>query len=156
MLRYDKSMIIRIASFLHRFGLTIVEVALGVSFIWFGLLLVNGATPLLPFFQASLPQFSTMTLMWRVGVLEVLLGAGLLLPMVSLGAVADRVVVSTAIILELLYLAAIIFVLFFSTAFVFAPTIPIVSAFGYFILYKFIAVLAALLVSAHRIPEPKT
>lgn len=142
-----------ITEFLQRFGLTFVEVALGVTFLWFGTLLISGQTPLMPFFQVALPQYPTMQLMWSVGMVEVLLGLGLLLPIVSLGAAVDRAVLHGALLLELLYGTALMLNFFISSAHIFSPQFPVVSAFGYFTLHKVLLLLAALLVTAHRFPE---
>ncbi len=145
-------MYIKVISFLQRFGLTLLEVVLGVTFLWFGLLLVFGTTPLLPFFAAAYPGISKTSLMFSIGMLEILLGLGVLLPIIARPDMSKHIILG-ALTLELVYVGALVGTLLFSSGNVFAPSFPTIATFGYFTIQKLVAVVAALLVSAHRVND---
>jgi len=145
-------MYIKVISFLQRFGLTLLEIVLGVTFLWFGLLLLFGTTPLLPFFQVAYPAISKTFLMFSVGTLEILLGLGILLPIIARPDMAKYIIFG-ALTLEQIYVTLLVATLLFSSGNVFAPSFPTITAFGYFTIHKLVAVVAALLVSAHRVND---
>ena len=92
------------------------------------------------------------TLMFSIGMLEILLGLGVLLPIISRPDMSKRIILG-ALTLELLYVGALVGTLLFSSGSVFAPSFPTITAFGYFTIQKLVAVVAALLVSAHRVND---
>lgn len=142
----------KLVSFLHRFGLTLLEITMGVSFLWFGALLLNDGTPLQPFIHAAFPGLPVSQLMMWMGMLEVLIGVGLLTPLVAMPTHIERGVVTVSLALELFYIVVLVGLLFFSSGNIFSPVFPLVSAFGYFLLYKLIALIASVVASANRMP----
>ena len=161
-----------VENFIQKFGTMFLEIGIGGTFIWFGSLLISGTTPLLPFFQAVYPRYAKAMLMSGFGVYEVVLGALVLLPLLldppkphkaSNSRMEDyakarlpkleRLTLPLTLALELLYLLALVGVLLFSSAQVFAPGIPHVTTFGYFVLLKLLVVMTALVLTAGRFDQ---
>ena len=161
-----------IARFIQKFGSMFLEIGIGGTFVWFGSLLISGTTPLLPFFQAVYPRYAKAMFMSGFGVYEVVLGALILLPLLfgslkpyeapnsRMGNYAkarlpklNRLTLPLTIAFELLYLLALVGALLFSSAHVFAPGIPHVTTFGYFVLLKLLVVMTALVLTSGRFPS---
>lgn len=67
----------RIISFTRRHGLRILRVALGVVFVWFGVLKIAGASPVASLVADMLPWIPAEVAVRGLGVLEFLVGLGL-------------------------------------------------------------------------------
>jgi putative oxidoreductase len=67
------------ARFFARSGITLLRVALGVTFIWFGALKVAGASPVADLLTQLMPFLPAGLVVPAIGTLEVLIGVGLLL-----------------------------------------------------------------------------
>jgi len=131
-----------------RFGLPSLQVLVGGTFLWFGLLKVAQATPLRPFFQAGFPGIPTTPLMQWVGTSEAAIGLLILLPFIVLPEAIERWLGRLALVLMLGYLAAAFWALFAASANIFSPSIPYITAFGDFILHRIIAGILALVILA--------
>lgn len=72
--RFDEAAI-RLA---RRFGVRSLRIALGVVFLWFGALKIAGASPVADLVADTVPVLADRTAVIVVGVIEVLVGAGLI------------------------------------------------------------------------------
>jgi putative oxidoreductase len=74
LLRFDRDVI----EFTHRHGIPILRVALGILFVWFGLLKVLGYSPVAGLVVKTAYFLSPDVALIGMGVLETLIGIGLL------------------------------------------------------------------------------
>jgi len=70
----------RASAVARRFGPTMLRVSLAVIFVWFGVLKVVGSSPVYALIGATLPWFDPHITVPLIGVVEVLLGIGLMIP----------------------------------------------------------------------------
>lgn len=68
----------RIVAFTRRNGLRLLRLALGVVFVWFGALKIVGASPVASLVADMLPFVPATVAVRGLGILEVLVGAGLI------------------------------------------------------------------------------
>lgn len=68
----------RVIEIMRGYGLAILRVALGVVFVWFGALKVFDVSPIADFVAKSLPFLPARVALLSMGVLELVIGAGLL------------------------------------------------------------------------------
>ncbi|MBX4187970.1 MAG: hypothetical protein KW793_02425 [Candidatus Doudnabacteria bacterium] len=68
-------------AFLRKWGIDILRICLGVVFLWFGLLKVLGATPVADLIKSSFDFLPFEFPIFWLGIIEVIIGTGLLLKM---------------------------------------------------------------------------
>lgn len=68
----------RMIAFMHRHGIAILRIALGVVFFWFGALKILGVSPVTAIVASTYSLFPAQSFILILGVLEVLLGVGLI------------------------------------------------------------------------------
>ena len=69
-----------VTSFLERYGITALRIALGVVFIWFGTLKVIGRSPVEDLVKDTIYFLPQDTFFIVIGVWEIIIGIGLLVP----------------------------------------------------------------------------
>jgi putative oxidoreductase len=70
----------RATALARQYALTLMRCSLALIFCWFGALKVTGSSPVYALIGATLPWFNPQVVVPVVGVVEVLLGIGLLVP----------------------------------------------------------------------------
>jgi len=68
----------RMIGWMNRWGMTILRVALGVVFLWFGALKISGQSPVVHFIELTMPWIASRSFILVLGVWEVMIGVGLL------------------------------------------------------------------------------
>ena len=63
---------------MNRWGMTILRVALGIVFLWFGALKILDQSPVVHFIELTMPWLASRQFIIALGVWEVLIGVGLL------------------------------------------------------------------------------
>ena len=65
-------------SWMNRWGMTILRIALGIVFLWFGALKVADQSPVVHFIELTMPWIASRSFILTLGVWEVLIGLGLI------------------------------------------------------------------------------
>ncbi len=63
---------------MHHWGIPVLRIAIGIIFLWFGVLKMIGMSPVMDFLQQTYPLIANETGVWILGLIEVIIGAGLL------------------------------------------------------------------------------
>jgi uncharacterized membrane protein YkgB len=68
----------RFITLMHRWGIPILRVSLGIVFLWFGALKLVGISPVTAIIATAYPLFPTNSFITILGCVEVLIGIGLI------------------------------------------------------------------------------
>ena len=68
----------RMIAFMHRHGIAILRIALGVVFFWFGSLKILGVSPVTAIVASTYSLFPTQSFILTLGFLEAAIGLGLM------------------------------------------------------------------------------
>jgi uncharacterized membrane protein YkgB len=91
----------RMRSFMVHWGVLALRAALGVVFLWFGVLKLVDETPISSLLEEAYPFLPHPEFQYVLGAWEVAIGIGLLLPLLPIG--SDRAGVVTRVTLALLW-----------------------------------------------------
>ncbi len=117
-----------------------LRLSLGLIFFWFGALKVAGYNPVYEIVNASFPMLATSTGNIVLGVLETLIGLGLLTNIF-------KKITHTVLILHLLGTFSVFFT---APELMFNPHFPILTLSGEFVFKNITLVIAGLVVLAHK------
>jgi uncharacterized membrane protein YkgB len=127
-------------AFATRYGLLLLRLSLGITFLWFGLLKLIGMSPVTPMIFAAIPPFMAEIpgFYFMVAALEIVIGLGFLL----------RRTIPVAVILLLLHLLVATLSVLLTQGF--SPTFPFLTLEGEFVMKNPVLIAAALVVFAQR------
>lgn len=138
-----------IEQWVRRFGVAVLQLSLGVMFVWVGGLRLIGEIRTNNVFRAAFPELDVSFVAGVVGVFEVLIGLAILLPLLPLKSWFENMLVRSAFLLIFSQLAGIIVLLFTSSVSVFHPVPPYLTVVGEFIVRMIVFLVAALVVVGH-------
>ena len=116
--------------------------SLSLTFFWFGTLKVIGMSPVVNLLKHSFPLFATQPYLGLLGLFEMVLAAGLLIPRLRRFAAG----------IAILHLLGTISVACINPGILFAPYFPVLTMEGEFIVKNFILISAFLIILFRR-PE---
>lgn len=138
-----------VEAWIQRFGVALLQIALGTSSLWFGSLKFAQRSPLEPVLHVSFPNYDVTAVLQTVGVVEVLIGLGLLLPLIALPRGVENFCIRAALGLLFFELAVILAVALFSPAVVFYPYFPFLTVVGEYLVRHIVFVAAGIVIAAH-------
>lgn len=62
---------------MHEWGIPALRIAIGIIFLWFGILKMIGMSPVVGFLAQTYPLLSSEVGVWALGLIETVIGAGL-------------------------------------------------------------------------------
>jgi hypothetical protein len=138
-----------VESWMRRFGVSMLQLAIGVTYLWFGALILFSRSPALQVIHAALPHLPFLWLDTVLGIWEVAIGVAILLPFVELPKPLENFCIRAALLLLFGEILAILLVAFLSPLRFFAPAFPALSVLGDFLVRRFVTVAAALVIAGH-------
>lgn len=130
----------RLRAFAARHVLFLSRVSLAAVFFWFGVLKVANLSPVSSLLRASIPFLAQRPYLEILGVVEIVIGVGLL---------ADRLV-TQASVLMILHLLGTLSLFVIAPRLVFAPTFPVLTMEGEFVLKNVVLIASALVIMVLR------
>jgi uncharacterized membrane protein YkgB len=130
----------RLRDFSSRHVLFLSRVSLAAVFFWFGVLKVANVSPVASLLRASIPFLAERPYLEILGVVEIVIGVGLL---------ANRLA-TQASVLMILHLAGTLSLFVIAPRLVFAPTFPVLTMEGEFVLKNVVLIASALVIMVLR------
>ena len=119
----------------QRMANRILTGSISLTFFWFGILKIMNLSPVVGLLQHSFPMFATQPYLGMLGLFEVLISIGLLMPRIR------KITISITI----LHLLGTISVACVAPNILFAPYFPVLTMEGEFILKNFVLISACLI-----------
>ena len=136
----NESVFERLHGFASRHVLFLSRVSLAAVFFWFGVLKVANVSPVSSLLRASIPFLAERPYLEILGVVEIVIGVGLL---------ANRLA-TQASVLMILHLAGTLSLFVIAPRLVFAPTFPVLTMEGEFVLKNVVLIASALVIMVLR------
>ena len=130
----------RFRAFASRHVLLLSRVSLATVFFWFGVLKVANLSPVSSLLRVSIPFLAERPYLQILGVVEIVIGAGLLV---------DRLT-TQASVLMILHLIGTFSLFVIAPRLVFAPTFPVLTIEGEFVLKNVVLIASALVIMVLR------
>lgn len=126
---------------MRRYGISLLRVALGVVFVWFGALKVFGVSPVVDLLQQTFTFFPQESFVFTLGLVEVAIGTCLIFKFFLRGALA----------LLWLQMAGTFFTFFLNPPLFFNGNILLLTQTGEFIVKNLVFVVAGIVVGGYDI-----
>jgi putative oxidoreductase len=133
----------KLSRFAARHVLLLARLSLALVFFWFGLLKILNVSPVVSLLRASVPFLANPPYLEVLGVVEIGIGTGLLLPSLTKAA-------NVSMILHLLGTFS-LFLL--APRLMFAPHFPLLTMDGEFVIKNFVLITSALVILLSRPPQ---
>lgn len=134
---------------LQRFGIAALQVALGATSFWLGWLKFAERSPITPVLHVSFPEYEVNTVLQVAGVVEMLVGLGLLLPLLPLSRSFENLCIRLTLVLLTLELVVIFGIILFSPAAIFYPYLPFLTVVGEYLARHVVFVATAIVIMGH-------
>jgi len=135
-LKSNDGVIAKSREFATRHVLFLSRLSLATVFFWFGILKVANVSPVVNLLRASIPFLATTPYLEILGVAEMVIGVGLLVNRLANQAVA----------LMILHLLGTLSLLVIAPRLIFAPTFPVLTLDGEFVLKNVVLITSALVI----------
>ncbi|HMH44962.1 MAG TPA: DUF417 family protein [Pyrinomonadaceae bacterium] len=136
----NESFFDRLRDFASRHVLFLSRASLAAVFFWFGVLKVAGLSPVSGLLRASIPFLAEKPYLEILGVVEIVIGIGLL---------ADRLA-TQASVLMILHLLGTLSLFVIAPRLVFAPNFPVLTMEGEFVLKNVVLIASAMVIMVLR------
>ncbi|OHA50097.1 MAG: hypothetical protein A2991_03915 [Candidatus Terrybacteria bacterium RIFCSPLOWO2_01_FULL_58_14] len=139
---------------LRRFGVAVLQLTLGLVYVWFGWLKLVDASPIIPVIRVAFREMPYPFFPYLLGSWEIVIGAGLLLPFLPLPRRIETAIVRIALLLLFLQLCGTFAAAILAPAAFFSPTLPYLTVVGEFLMKNLVFAAAGLVIAGHlRTPD---